>query len=96
MKTNVYLVQTRLGYQLSAYPYEAGLDEEVSQDFLLNEETYRQLLNQLGGESVYLNEASDSWEPMTQSTKDPLWMVITYFKDLACAQEAAKALSLSL
>ena len=56
MGQKVYLIQTRLGYQLSAYPYEAGLDEEVSSDFLLSEETYRRFLNRLGGESVYLNE----------------------------------------
>lgn len=96
MGQKVYLIQTRLGYQLSAYPYEAGLDEEVSSDFLLSEETYRRFLNRLGGESVYLNEENECWEPMPHATKDPLWMVITYFKDLTCAEEAAKELSLSL
>ncbi len=97
MEPTIYLVQTPLGYQLSAYPHEAGLDEEVSADFLMAEEAYRQYLTQLGGESVYLNEETDRWSPLPDcSKKDPSWMVITYFKEAKQAEYAAQSLAAGL
>lgn len=97
MEPTIYLVQTPLGYQLSAYPHEAGLDEEVSADFLMAEEAYRQYLTQLGGESVYLNEETDHWSPLPECTEaDPHWMVITYFKEAKQAAFAAQSLAAGL
>lgn len=94
MEPTVYLVQTPLGYQLSAYPHEAGLDEEVSADFLMTEEAYRQYLTQAGGESVYLNDETGRWTALTDSegaSSDK--MIITYFKEWTQAHQALKTLT---
>lgn len=97
MTPSIYLVQSRLGFQLSAYPHDAGLDEEVSADFLISEDHYRHCLNAVGGHSVYLDDETQEWLPLPpQDVKDPRYLVITYFDQREQALLAAEQLAQQL
>lgn len=93
MEAKIYVIQTQWGYQLSAYPHEVGLDDEVSADFLMTEEAYRHYLREAGGESLVLDEETNHWQPFSSEEQGSRGeMVMTYFKELAQAQQAVNQL----